>query len=173
LQPGLPLRYKLRNVLPEKLARQLDYSLESLTTPFARLVFLASLRDPYTGQYLHEGWGMIATVMDIHQALEKAHREIFSAVVALPLADVCKELGRHFVSLGQRQAEIATLWLEIEPYREMIPQGCSSVERSLFVAQIRLALEALKRLPELGGDQEPAASQPQPPGQPPQPRYLN
>jgi hypothetical protein len=167
------VRYKLRNVLPEKLARQLDYSLESLPTPFARLVFLASLRDPYTGQYLHEGWGSVATVTDIHQALEKAHREIFSAVVAMPLADVCKELGRHFAALRQPQAEVVKLWLEIEPYREMIPQGCSAVERSLFVAQIRLALEALQRLPELGVVQEEAASQPQPPDPPLQPRYLN
>jgi hypothetical protein len=173
LQPPARVRYILRTVLPEKLARQLDYSLESLPTPFARLVFLASLRDPYTGQYLHEGWGTIAAVGDIHQALEKAHREIFSAVVALPLGDFCAELGRHFASLNQPQAVIAKLWLEIEPYREMVPQGCSAIERGLFVAQIRLALEALKRLPQLGGEQEPAASPRQQPDPPPQPRYLN
>jgi hypothetical protein len=160
-------------MLPDKLARQLDYSLESLPTPFARLVFLASLRDPYTGQYLHEGWGTIAAVGEIHQALEKAHQEIFSAVVALSLGDFCAELGRHFTSLNQPHVAIAKLWLEIEPYREMIPQGCSPIERALFVAQIRLALEALKRLPEPGGGQEPAASPRQLPDPLPQPRYLN
>ncbi len=83
---GSALLYKGRTVIPEALRRQLEYSLEWLPTPFDRLVFLTSPRDPYTGRYMQEGWAIIAIADEIHQALREARREIFSALIALLLS---------------------------------------------------------------------------------------
>jgi hypothetical protein len=158
---------------PEELFRQLQYAFESLPTPFARLIFLSSLRDPYTGRYMQEGWAVIATADEIHQALEEAQKEIFSVVVGLPLADFCRELREHFASLGQPEGEVARVWLETEPFRDMVPRGCSATERSLFVSQMRLALEMLTRLPETPTGVGRPASATRVPELPHKPRYLN
>jgi hypothetical protein len=160
-------------VIPEFLFRQLRYSLESLPTSFARLLFLASLRDPHTGQYIQEGWAMIASACEIHQALEETHREIFSDVVALPLAEFCRELKEQLGSLAQPECGLEKLWLEIESFRDMVPQGCSSVERNLFVSQMKLALEILIRAPEACRQSERAASARHLHDLPLKPRYLN
>ncbi len=160
-------------MIPEALYQQLKYSVESLPTRFGRLVFLVSLRDPHTGRYLQEGWAILATVCEIHQALEEAHRESFSALIALPLEELCRELKGHLASLDPAVIDTAKLWLEIEPFWEMIPQRCSAIERSLFVSQMRLALEMLLRLPESFGEVEGTASARPLVDLPLQRRYLN
>ncbi len=161
-------------VITDKLVRQLEYSLDSLTTPFARLTFLASVRDPYTGHYLHEGWSTIASPEKVHEALRTSHREVFTSVVGLSLIELCGELKEHFASLGRPERKTATLWIELEPYREMIPQGCLAIERSHFLSQLKLALQVLVCSPELVVDQEePAASPPPQLGPQPRPRYPN
>ena len=110
-------------MITDNLVNQLGYSLDSLPSPFARLVFLASIRDLYTGRYLHEGWGTIASPEEVHEALRTAHREVFTSVVGLSLVELCGGLKEHFASLGRPEHRTAKLWIEIEPYRGMIPQG--------------------------------------------------
>jgi len=41
------------------ISRYLQNVLDALPSAFAQLVFLSSLRDPYTGRYLHEGWASV------------------------------------------------------------------------------------------------------------------
>lgn len=161
-------------MITDKLIRQLEYSLDSLPSAFARLVFLASIRDAYTGHYLHEGWGTIASPEEVHEALRTSHGEVFSSVVGLSLIELWRELKEHFASLGRPERETAKLWIEIEPYREMVPQGCLAIERKLFLSQLKLALQVLICSPELVVDQEePAASQPPRLDPQPPPGYLN
>ena len=55
----------------------------------ARLIYLASMRDYNTGKYRHDGLAARFSADDAGEALEMAHREIFYAVAALPLANWC------------------------------------------------------------------------------------
>jgi len=151
----------------------LDQALDSLAGPFARLVFLASLRDAYTGRYLHEGWMGVASPEEVHRTLRGIHRDVFKSVLNQPLLETCKELRGHFKSLGEAEFRTATLWLEIEPFREMIPEGCSPVERRIIISQVRTALEVLMTAPYWTDLEGPSASPHLPPGQPLQPRFLN
>ncbi len=52
----------------ERLERYLTRALDSLEGPLAQLVYLASLRDPYTGRYLHEGWSAVVSPEAVHSA---------------------------------------------------------------------------------------------------------
>jgi hypothetical protein len=153
-----------------KLLRQVRRTLSSLPSRTAQLVYLASLRDPYTGRYLHEGWTTIGTPEEVNWAVSRLHTETFSGVLELKLEELCRELKEHFESLGGSVREMAAMWLELEPYREMQPRDCSVVERRLFISQMRAALEVLVRSPDLAILEEPAASPPQPPDPPPRPR---
>ena len=147
-----------------KISRYLNRVFDSLPTPFAQLSFLTSLRDPYTGHYLHEGWASISSAADVHMALRETHQSVFASVLNLPLVELSKELRKHFSSLGEVERRTAALWLETEPYYEMIPEGSSSISRKFFISQVRFALELLVQAPSWECLGEPAALPPLPPG---------
>ncbi len=147
------------------LRRYVARALNSAGNLFARLVFVGSLRDAYTGRYLHEGWSGIASGEQVHATLREVHCAAFAAVLRLPLLEVSRELRCHFQSLNQPESETAQLWLDVEPFRDLIPQGCLPERRELFISQVRIALEVLRRAPDWSELSEPIASPPPPPDQ--------
>lgn len=154
-------------MIPENtIASYLCNALAYLPSSFAKLVFLTSLRDPYTGRYVHEGWASCSSPDEVHEMLHEAHRIAFQAVLELPLLGMARELRKHFQSLEEAERRAAEVWLELEPYREMIPQGSPEICRRLFISQVRLALELLVHDPEWSCLKEPVSSPLQPPGQP-------
>ena len=155
------------------LSRYLSNALTSLPSPFAQLVFLSSLRDPYTGHYFHEGWASVASAGDVNTMLRETHLTVFDSVTCLSLITVARELRKHFECLGEAELRAATLWLQTEPYREMIPEGCSALSRQFFISQIRLALEVLAQAPGWAYLEESAGPQYPRPDPTPQPRWLN
>lgn len=130
------------------LERYVARAIEAAATPFQRLVFVGSLRDSYTGRYLHEGWNEIASPEEVHAVLDDIHRRAFGAVLRLPITDLSNELRHHFGLLNQPERQTCVLWLETEPFRDLIPRGCSLALRELFVSQVRIALEVLCRAPD-------------------------
>src|SRR5665213_3595961 len=131
-----------------RVARQVRAILDSLANPFERLVFVASLRHRYTRQYVHGAWADVSSSEEVHAALSGAHRNVFESTADLPLAILSVELRKYFNSLCEVELRAATLWLETEPYYELIPDGCSSLSRKFFVSQVRFALELLVKNPE-------------------------
>jgi hypothetical protein len=145
----------------DPVARYLLHAMSVLPTPFSRLVFLTSLRDQYTGQYVHQGWATISSAEEVSAALGKMHRQVFEIVAVLPLLDLCQEVRKHFDSLGEAELQTASFWLETEPYYEMIPAGYPPLARKLFISQIRLALEVLVKAPKWRYLEASTASPPQ------------
>lgn len=150
-------------MLPKKLEEHLRLTLSNLPTPFSQLAFLASVRDPYTGRYLHEGWYSLASPEEVHQVLRRVHEDTFESVIELRLVEMSSELRRYFDAVCQPENPTARLWLDLEPYREMIPQGCSQLERSLFLSQVKAALTILLIAPRWPLLREQDAWQSQPP----------
>ena len=154
-------------------ARYLLHAMSALPTPFARLVFLASLRDQYTGEYVHQGWATTSSAEEVSAALGTMHRQVFEIVTVLPLLDLCREIRKHFDSIGATEAQTASFWLETEPYYEMIPAGYAPLGRELFISQIRLALEVLVRSPKWRYLEESSALPPPRPDPERPPHWLN
>ena len=148
-------------------------AVHSADTPFAALVFFGSLRDAYSGQYLHEGWGQMASAEEIHSVLRETHQSLFDSVVRLSLIDLSKQLRMHFQSLNQPERETSVWWLEVEPFRDLIPQGCSVVVRELFVSEVKTALEVLCHAPGWSELAAPAASPQRQPDRSPLLQWLN
>lgn len=155
------------------LDRYLSRALESLDDPLAQLVFITSLRDPYTGHYLHEGWATVASMEIVHAALTDTHRRVFESVLNLRLPDMCSALRKHFSSLGENGLGVAKLWLEMAPFNEMIPAGCSPLTRKFFISQVHFALEVLIQAPSLTNWGEPISSPLLQPGRQPRPHWLD
>ena len=133
---------------PRTLEELLDLSLKHLPTAFARLAFIAALRDPYIGRYLHEGWTSIGSFEEIHEVLRSRHYGMFELVSGFPMPKLCAELKRYFDSLSTPREQTARLWSELESYREMIPAGTSTEEREFFVSQMRAAVAVLITVPD-------------------------
>ena len=154
-------------------SRYLLHTMSVLPTPFARLIFLTSTRDHYTGQYFHDGWASESSAEEVSVALGRMHRQVFEAVTSLPLLDLCREIRGHFDSLGEAESRTANFWMETEPYREMVPSGYPDLARKLFISQVRLALEVLVQDPNWEQLAELAASPRPPLGPGHQPHWLN
>jgi hypothetical protein len=155
------------------ISRYLTTALNSLPSPFAQLVFLSSLRDPYTGHYFHEGWASVSSAADVNFTLRETHRMVFDSVVAFSLMPLTRELRKHFQCLGETELRVAKLWLQTQPYHEMIPEGCPLLSRKFFISQVHLALEVLAQAPNWAYLEEPTASPFPPPAPTPQPHWLN
>ena len=160
-------------LIGDPVSRYLQHAMSMLPAPFARLVFLTSMRDHYTGHYLHEGWASVSSSEEVNAALTQMHRQVFEAVATLSLLDLCREIRKHFLSLGETELRAANFWLQTEPYYEMIPAGYPQLARKLFISQARLALEVLVRAPQWDCLAESAAWPPPPPGPARPPHWLN
>lgn len=133
----------------DQLSRHVRRALSSLPSTLAQLIYLASLRDSYTGTYLHEGWITMAAPMELDRTLCQLHLKRFNKLCDLRLDELCQELRTHLDSLGSPVRDAAGVWLELEPYREMIPSGSSRLQRSLFISQMGAALRVLVCSPDL------------------------
>jgi len=130
------------------LKRYIAQAVHSAGTSFAALVFFGSLRDAYSGRYLHEGWGQVSSAEEIHFVLRETHQSVFNSVLRLSLTDLSKQLRIHFQSLDQPERDTSVWWLEVEPFRDLIPQGCALVLRELFVSKVKTALGVLCHAPQ-------------------------
>jgi hypothetical protein len=142
------------------ISRYLSRVVDSLPSPFAQLAVLASLRDSYTGYHLQEGWVTVCSTGELNVTLRDMHHSVFASVARLSLVELSQELRTHFRSIGEVERSAATLWLDTEPYCDMIPEGCSSLSRKYFISQVRLALELLVHAPSWEYLAEPTSSLP-------------
>ena len=129
------------------ISRYLRRVFDSLPNPFAQLAFLASLRDPHTKHYVHEGWATMCSSAEVNAILRDTHQNVFATVAGLSLVELSRELRKHFRSISEVERRTVTLWLDTKPYYEMIPEGCSALSRKYFISQIHFALELLVHAP--------------------------
>ena len=127
---------------------ELELTFTYLPTSFSRLAFLASVRDTYTGRYLHEGWAMQSSPEQVHEILRRTHEEIFNLVLKMSFKTLCGELKGYLETFESLAQQTMALWVELETYRDMIPAGVSRLSKALFLSQIKIALKALLTMPE-------------------------
>lgn len=130
------------------LEQYLARAVRSVDTAFDRLVFLGSLRDSYSGRYMHEGWAQVASPDEIDRAVRELHQSSFDCVLHLSLIELCKQLRIHFHAIQQPEREASLQWLESEPFRVLIPQGYTAALRELFISNVQTALAVLLRVPD-------------------------
>lgn len=92
--------------------RQLLYDLtvqylEPLSGDCARLVYLASLRDPASGRYTHERLSAVYGENPVAEVLAYCHEEIFERSLESPLSSQETDLLNYLKSLpGNRQQNV-------------------------------------------------------------------
>ena len=111
-------------------------TLLQIPTLFGRLVFLASLRDPTTGHYYHQGLAQSVGLEDADRSLCSSHHQVFQQWLGLSLPEQKSDLDEYLsVSTAPRYAL---------PYRKLVPPTAREVERQLYMADLETLLELLR-----------------------------
>jgi len=120
-------------------------TLEGLPGPFARLVYLASLRDLSTGRYEHAGLAVLYPDEAIQQTLEMCHEQIFERILESPLEQQQKDLKDCFKSMTGEYPETVEHWRRMEAYRVLLPEAIPGYLKELFCSNMRALLEILRQ----------------------------
>jgi DNA-binding CsgD family transcriptional regulator len=114
--------------------------LSGVDTLFSRLVFVAGLRDPNTGEYRWPQDHQWPSPELVSRMISLIHKRTFATVLDAPFEVQHCEVNTYLSTLGSCEATIAATWLDIETYRAFVPSGSTHRERSQFFRNMRVAL---------------------------------
>jgi hypothetical protein len=110
---------------------------------FARLAYLASLRDLSSGRYEHAGLSALYPEEAIQQALQLCHEQIFERILESPLSSQQEDLRACLAGLEGGLSGAASHWRRIESYRFLVPEAVPDYLKDLFCSNLRALLEIL------------------------------
>jgi hypothetical protein len=116
-------------------------TLAAIPSDYGRLFYVASLRDPETHRYVHEGLTTIYPEAAVQQALEHCHSELFCKVLETPLERQEWDLRACLGALDYDLRHIVAEWQKPGAYLGMIPLGLPPYLGELFCSNLRLLLE--------------------------------
>jgi len=118
-------------------------SLAGIPGPFARLVYLASLRDLSSGRYEHQGLVALYPEEAVQQALELCHEQIFERILEMPLEKQLEDLRNCLAAMEGGLPAVVSHWRQLEPYRVLLPENAQGYLKELFFSNLRALLEIL------------------------------
>lgn len=130
-----------------RIHRQILYDLavhylEPLTGSFARLAYLASLKNPSTNLYAHDRLAAIYGAEPVGESLAKCHEELFERLLEMPLAQQEEELRQFVGTLPEGAQEgIQRCHGRIEDW---IPGQAPDYLKELFRSNLNALLELLR-----------------------------
>jgi hypothetical protein len=121
-----------------------DRTLAKIRGDFARLIYLASMRDYNTGEYHHEGLACRFTESVAGRAIASCHGDAFRRLVLCPVKQLVEQLELYADSNCSTASELVRVWEKLQPYRIAVPLECSSLTARFFASNIRAALAILQ-----------------------------
>jgi len=116
-------------------------TLSAIPSDFGRLYYVSSLKDPNTGQYMHEGLRSVYSEASVQAALEHCHAELFSRILEMPLSDQAGDLRMCLNAAGNKVWNVIDGWRENPDYQAMCPQGLPDYLSDLFCSNMATLLE--------------------------------
>ena len=121
-----------------------DRTLAKIRGDFARLIYLASMRDYNTGEYHHEGLACRFSESVAGRAIGSCHRDAFRRLVLYSVKQLVEELELYADSNCTTPSELVRVWEKLQPYRIAVPLECGPVVARFFASNIRAALAILQ-----------------------------
>jgi hypothetical protein len=117
-----------------------ERTLAGISSEYAKLIYLASLRDLASGVYRHEGLELLYSTGSVQEALSQAHREVCGRIMEMPLARQEKDLLSCWQGFEADAQGLIENWRESEAYRTLMPFGLPDYLRTLFCSNIETLL---------------------------------
>jgi hypothetical protein len=112
---------------------------------FARLAYIASLRDLSSGRYEHAGLAAVYPDEALQQSLELCHEQIFERLLETPLAQQEGDLRSCLEGMQGGLFQAVNHWCRMEAYRVLMPEHAPSYLKDLFCSNLRAMLEILQQ----------------------------
>lgn len=107
-------------------------TLAAITTDFARLHYVSSLKDSGTGRYEHEGLTSLYPENSVQAALAHCHEELFSRILETPLQRQETDLRDCLNTAGDQFWDVVEDWRQSKSFDEMCPEGLPNYLHDLF-----------------------------------------
>ncbi|MFB3827571.1 MAG: hypothetical protein ACE15B_12435 [Bryobacteraceae bacterium] len=121
------------------------HTLLRIPTTFGRLAYLASLRDQNTGAYQHHGLAQVFGEEESDRTLRESHEQTFAEWLCYPLEHQKTELDEYLSGLETPLRTVLETWVRYAPYRNFVPGMARETERQLYLADLEILLELLRR----------------------------
>ena len=118
-------------------------TLSQIPSVFGRLVYLASLRNANSGRYEHHGLALVFGEEDANRALKKSHIQVFREWLTFNLEQQKADLDLYLSGLYEDRRTVLTNWLDLAPYRNLMPVTMRGVEKRLYIADLKALLELM------------------------------
>jgi hypothetical protein len=119
-------------------------TLAGIPSNFARLTYVASLRDLSSGRYEHEGLAALYPDEGIQQALQMCHEQVFERILEAPLASQEVDLRVCLEAMQGGLGSVVAHWQRLEAYRVLVPEQSPDYLKELFYSNLRALLEILQ-----------------------------
>jgi hypothetical protein len=123
-----------------------DFTLNTLAGipgAYARLLYVASLRDLSSGRYEHQGLCALYPQEAVQEALRLCHEQVFERILESPLSEQLEDLRNCLAAMEGGLAEVVSHWQQLESYRVLLPEHVPDYLRDLFLSNLRALLQIL------------------------------
>ncbi len=120
------------------------HTLSQIPSTFGRLVYLSSLRNPNSARYRHDGLAQIFGEDEANRALRKSHNQAFAEWLAFNIEQQKADVDLYLSALFEQKVAVLRAWINLTPYRSLIPNSAKTIERRLYLADFQAILGLLK-----------------------------
>jgi hypothetical protein len=121
-----------------------ELGLDDFPNDLTRMLYLASLRDCNSGQYLHPQLSQTLGVEEADRAISACHQLIFGKLLNTPSSGYALQLEEYIRYTRADRSVVLDTWQSLRAYRSTIPVRASALYCELFCLNIELALTILK-----------------------------
>ena len=118
-------------------------ALSTISSLLERLIFIASLRDPATGNYQERIPELKSYTAEADHVLGVEHKILFEDWLCLNLEQQTLELDHHVSDQEAPRRAVLGEWTQQKPYQQLIPPDATQTQRQLFMRDMETILRIL------------------------------